>query len=426
MSAMPREREVLEKLGFSLMPPGRALAAMEAALAARRPLSLIADMDWEKFQVFVDFCLQPSLFTDVAVRRERSDLARPGMLDAIRRSPPEKAREMIEKVVRMELRSVSLIESSDTIDADQRFNFMGIDSLMALSLAAALESYFRFEVPSTLAYNYPTIRLVTDFLLNGLTGVAPSHIAPVPASPPAAPRWLRALNDSPGAPALCCLPYAGSGVSAFHGLAAALAGQVQVTGVQTPGREDHDHVPAFRRMQALIPELVEALSGLDEYVLYGHSMGAAVAFELALALQNRGRQVPRALIVSGSNPPAPRPAPHVHELPHEDFVAEVLSTYAGVAGNEARELAVQKNQDLLRADIELFETYRPSTGRLRIPVIVIHCRDDPFVGFSEMHGWGRLTDGDFLLQTIDGGHGVVAERPEELAKCLRKAMSLIG
>jgi acyl carrier protein len=51
----------------------------------------------------------------------------------------------------MELRSVILIESSDTIDADQRFNFMGMDSLMALSLAAALENYFRFEVPSTLA-----------------------------------------------------------------------------------------------------------------------------------------------------------------------------------------------------------------------------------------------------------------------------------
>jgi surfactin synthase thioesterase subunit/acyl carrier protein len=328
--------------------------------------------------------------------------------------------------VRMELRSVSLIESSDTIDADQRFNFMGMDSLMALSFAAALESYFRFEVPSTLAYNYPTIRAVTDYLLKELTGVAPSPAAPAPAELPAAPGWLRALNDSPGAPTLCCLPYAGSGVSAFRGLAAALTGQVQVTGVQTPGREDHDHVPALRRMQALIPQLVEALAGLDDYVVYGHSMGAAVAFELALALQNRGPSLPRALIVSGSNPPAVRPAPHIHELTPDDFVAEVLNTYVGLAADQARQLAVQKNRDLLRADLELFETYRPSAGRLRIPVTAIHCSDDPLVGLAEMHGWGRLTDGDFLLQTIDGGHGIVAERPEDLAKCLRKAMSLLG
>ena len=258
MSAMPEERAVLQKLGFSLMPPGRAIAAMETALAADRPLSLIADIDWEKFQVFIDFCLQPSMFADVAIGQERRDLARPGKLDAILSSPPDKAREMIEKVVRMELRSVTLIESTDTIDADQRFNFMGLDSLMALSFAAALESYFRFEVPSTLAYNYPTIRAVTDYLLTELIGAAPGPAAPVPAEPPAAPGWLRPLNDSPGAPTLCCLPYAGSGVSAFRGLAAALAGQVQVTGVQIPGREDHDHVPAFCRMQALIPELVEA------------------------------------------------------------------------------------------------------------------------------------------------------------------------
>src|SRR5207237_936445 len=114
-------------------------------------------MDWERFQLFIDFCPQPSLFSAVAVRHERTDLALPGRLDAILAAPPDEAREMIEKAVRTELRAVTLIESSFTIDAGQRFNFIGMDSLMALSFAAALETYFRIELPSTLTYNYPTI-----------------------------------------------------------------------------------------------------------------------------------------------------------------------------------------------------------------------------------------------------------------------------
>ena len=198
MSANPADKVVLEKLGFALMPPARALSALETAMAAGRPLSLIADMDWEAFQLFIDFCPQLSLFSAVALRQERMALAQPGRLDAILTAPPEAARKMIEKAVRMELRAVALIESSFTIDAEQRFNFMGMDSLMALSFAAALEAYFRIEVPSTLTYNYPNIRAVTDFFATTLLGPMPAKATAEPATPAPAPRTA-GLNGSPPA-----------------------------------------------------------------------------------------------------------------------------------------------------------------------------------------------------------------------------------
>lgn len=77
---------------------------------------------------------------------------------------PMTAREQIESIVRLKLRSVMSIDSLERIDSELRFNFLGMDSLMAISFVKELEQYFNFKLPNTLPYNFPTIRAVSDYL----------------------------------------------------------------------------------------------------------------------------------------------------------------------------------------------------------------------------------------------------------------------
>ena len=437
MSANQPERAVLERLGFGLMRPDRALAAMEAALQADRRLRLIGDMDWDRFQVFIDFCLQPSMFSEVAANLDRLKLFKPGKLDAILNSPPDEARATIQKVVRMKLRSVTLIESSDTIDAEQRFNFMGMDSLMSLSFAAELEKYFHAELPSTLTYNYPNIRAVTDYLFSVLyvptSELAPEAAAspaldvesPARSSPPAGGRWFQFLNPAPAKATnrLLCFPYAGSGVSVFAPLSLAIGPGTEVVGVQLPGREDHADTPACRSMKRLIASLIEIFPEQDsDYFVFGHSLGAVVAYEFVLALQLAGKKLPRGLIVSGCNAPLARAETRLHRLDRDEFIAQILATYANSQDTANRELALRRNEALLRADLELLETYQPSKTAVSVPLTVIRARQDPLVDDTKIRQWVGLSENSFNLVVIDGDHQLIAEQHRRLADIIKQAM----
>ncbi|MEL7114883.1 MAG: alpha/beta fold hydrolase, partial [Pseudomonadota bacterium] len=428
MSAAPAEQEVLEKLGFQLMPPERALAAMDAAESAGRPLSLIADMDWERFQVFIDFAPQGSLFEQVAQATTHAPRGAPDRVQAIRDAEPDAALALIEQAVRVELKSVTLIQSADKIDPDQRFNFMGMDSLMALSFAAALETYFQIDVPNTLTYNHPTIRAVTAYLFEALRCTPPPDADPAAAAPPTPPAvsWLRHLNRAADRQVIC-VPFAGSGATAFSNVARALDGRVDITALQLPGREDLASDAPITSISDLVAEAVPHLAGeARPLILFGHSMGATIAIELAKALEREESGSVGGVILSGCNPidgPATEP---IHALPDAEFLAEVLSTYESAQDADQRAEALARSIDLMRADLKLFETYAPGPGKISAPITAICAMHDPLVSEAEMRGWAHHTTGRFRLNTIGGGHQYLTEDTDAFADALTAALADLG
>jgi surfactin synthase thioesterase subunit len=103
------------------------------------------------------------------------------------------------------------------------------------------------------------------------------------------------------------------------------------------------------------------------YALYGHSLGAILAFETARELRRQGAAEPEPehLLVSACPAPQlPWNDPPMHHLDREEFLREIQNRYgefpADVRGNcELLDLLLQS----LRADIEMRETYRYSPER---------------------------------------------------------------
>ena len=133
---------------------------------------------------------------------------------------------------------------------------------------------------------------------------------------------------------LFCLPYAGGGASFYRPWIERLAPDVHVHPVQLPGREARLREHAFERIEPLIASLADVLGAhLDRpFALFGHSMGALIAFELARELRRRQAPVPVRLLVSGHPAPQlPRSESTRHALPEPE--ADVVQQRPGAVGH---------------------------------------------------------------------------------------------
>src|SRR5689334_12770473 len=132
------------------------------------------------------------------------------------------------------------------------------------------------------------------------------------------PRWLCLSGLPKGDPdvRLLCLPFAGGGASTYAPWLRARPAGMEVLPVQLPGREHRIRETPYCRMESLIEALmstlIEPLSG--QIALFGHSMGAIIATELARRMSERGR-APLRLFVSGAAAPhVERTYPPFHRL----------------------------------------------------------------------------------------------------------------
>jgi surfactin synthase thioesterase subunit len=229
-------------------------------------------------------------------------------------------------------------------------------------------------------------------------------------------RWI----DDAGARGdvrLFCFAHAGGGGGFFRPWRKELAPDIAVTPVVLPGREWRWREPAFVRMEQLIGPLCDALRPhLDRpFAFFGHSLGAIVAYEAARRLG------PSCLLVSARRAPhLPARRPPIHDLPHEQFLAE-LERLNGTDQSLLHESALlQALLPGLRADFELNDTYAPAPGPpLSMPVSAFAGDRDELVSVDEMRRWGELTTAEFGLRVFDGDHFYLAGARSELLDAIR-------
>jgi surfactin synthase thioesterase subunit len=216
---------------------------------------------------------------------------------------------------------------------------------------------------------------------------------------------------------LICLPHGGAGASFFRGWQALAPAGTRVLPVRLPGREDRFTEPPLTEVTAVVDDAAAWLSGQlrdgERVVMFGHSLGAVLAYELAHRLAT-GAEL-SALVVSGSPDPWHGRENRLTGLPDVEFLAGLAEltghTHPALADEEVRELVLP----VLRADVTMHENYRPASDRpLDIPVTAVRGRDDSLVSAAAVAGWARATTGPFDTAELDGGHMYLVDDAEPL------------
>ncbi|MFJ8329965.1 thioesterase II family protein [Streptomyces sp. NPDC094437] len=226
-------------------------------------------------------------------------------------------------------------------------------------------------------------------------------------------------HTSPVAPArrLVCFPHAGGAASFYRDWRQFTQPEVELIAVQYPGRENRMREPLVPTLEKLVLALTEELLALPPLptVFFGHSMGAAVAYETLLRIEHTGATHVTRLCVSGRAPQRP---PRASARTDEEVVAAVLAlggTHASVFEDpDLRELLLP----IIANDYRLIDAYRPATEvpLLRASVHALTGSDDPQVTPEEAGQWRATTSGPFALTVLDGDHFYLVPEADQVAR----------
>ncbi|GAA2460561.1 alpha/beta fold hydrolase [Streptomyces macrosporus] len=208
---------------------------------------------------------------------------------------------------------------------------------------------------------------------------------------------------------LFCLPYAGCSARIYEPWKDKLADSIAVRPVELPGRGARCTEKPVSELPALLDDLTRAIApetGSD-YVVFGHSFGAVIAYELVKHLEAGSLPGPRALVVSGCRAPhQATPARAIHDRTDAEF-REGLRRVGGtpkelLENDELMELYLP----VIRADYRILDLYRPLGDRPEVDcdIIALYGSEDPDADESDVRRWGAYTKGSFTVHEVTGNH----------------------
>jgi pyochelin biosynthesis protein PchC len=232
-------------------------------------------------------------------------------------------------------------------------------------------------------------------------------------------QWFRAIRRQANPETrLVCFPHAGGSASFFNDWAGLLPPGAELFAVRYPGREDRILDPLAGTMDDIVDPVVRACSELGgaPLALFGHSMGAAVAYEVAQRLGPLMDGRLAALFVSGY------PGPGYDERRRDLATlsdSELVEDMHVLGGTNPAVLASPELRQLflpaVRSDYRILADHRITVRRIiEAPVIAYYGDQDEDIEQQSISAWSTVTNSAFTEHRFSGGHFYLIEHAQDL------------
>jgi len=201
---------------------------------------------------------------------------------------------------------------------------------------------------------------------------------------------------------------------------------VHVVPVELPGRGSRMGEPFAEDFSELVASLCEeqapALRG--RYVLLGHSMGALLAWGMAMRQQALGRPLPGTLLASGSPAPSRRDPDRFANKDDDAALIADLRKQGGTPPEvfESAEL-MRITLGVLGADYRVCESFRPFDRKaLPVPVHAFAgLRDD--IAAERIEAWSVEAAGAFTVDWFEGGHFFIRHQEQQVLQAIERHLA---
>ncbi|MBN3779013.1 thioesterase [Burkholderia sp. Ac-20345] len=212
----------------------------------------------------------------------------------------------------------------------------------------------------------------------------------------------------------------------FQQWAQSVHADIEVCAIQLPGREERFGEALLDTFSAVAAQAAVAIRPyLDRpYALFGHSLGALLAHDIAGQLESEGLPVPIHVFVSGCRAPhLPDLDAPMHSLPEREF-AEQLRQFEGTPDEILNDAALMAHLlPMLRADFAVYESfcYRPR-GPLECPITAFSGTNDRHVSEGAMQAWQQHTRHAMTLLRFRGGHFFLHEHLTPITRAISETL----
>lgn len=209
---------------------------------------------------------------------------------------------------------------------------------------------------------------------------------------------------------LICIPHAGGTAVGYMKWKKFLHNNVYLYPIELRGRGRRQLEPFYRTMEEAALDIFENIKTLivrGNYVLYGHSMGCTLIYEVMKIIMQKGCEFPKHIIFSGCRAIGYQggmmPLHDAEIAVFKDAIMKFGGTSEDIFNNpELADIFIP----IMRADLRILEMYSDKTPEIKLPVdiSVFVGKDDFRLTESEKEAWNNITVKTSLFYNFEGGH----------------------
>lgn len=416
---------LLETQGLLVMPLEDVLAKLEIALVQQPVQRTLARVEWGRFRAAYPHLVRDTRFielmSDVALARGNRRKGT-SLRTILAELETEDRYERLQQELTANLARILDVQP-EKLDVTASIEKLGLDSLALTGFQIGIVRSLDVSLPLIKLLKGPSIAALTLDLLAQMAESGSTDDAAAGGSGQDAEftladvegitivnRWLIRGSSNPDAAArLICFHSMGVGASLFTRFLLNPPDDIDIWAIQTPGRENRISEPVAGSVDELVDQIVPHLLPLFDrpVVIWGHSFGGIVAWEVIRRLQSQHGCTPVHFVVTGTEAPHAVPMWQKREIMMKAMVPDNSPEYLMSQSRFVDDPEFFKHIIVpgLRRDMRLLQTFRfrPSPP-LSCSITAFAARQDDMVYTDLIREWSQYTDGRFDLIEVDGDH----------------------